>query len=195
FCTAARLTSAGFCSRFGKSGEGTSVVATDRLVFGRSFVSVCSLISRRGHGSQVHYVGHVRQNFRRIERSRRIDQSLPRMRWMRRIRENSLARMEGVGAFGRRRIGRTFGARRGFLFARHVEKRQIVDRSGPRQLRIVERRVAFCRSRKLRPGNQQKRHLEGGGRQNSAAGESAINPAIAKKIGQRNSTAQRGTLE
>src|SRR5882757_7407075 len=50
FCWDIRLTSAGFCSRFGKSGEGASVVATVFLVFGRSFLSVCSLISRRGRG-------------------------------------------------------------------------------------------------------------------------------------------------
>src|SRR5580692_541525 len=49
-CWAARLTSAGFCSRFGKSGEGASLVATVFFVFGRSFLSVCSLISRRGRG-------------------------------------------------------------------------------------------------------------------------------------------------
>src|SRR6202795_5354084 len=50
FCWAIRLTSAGFCSRFGKSGDGTSVVATVFFVFGRSFTSVRSLISRRGRG-------------------------------------------------------------------------------------------------------------------------------------------------
>src|SRR6266852_1887114 len=50
FCWLTRLTSAGFCSRFGKSGEATSVVATVFFVFGRSFLSVCSLISRRGRG-------------------------------------------------------------------------------------------------------------------------------------------------
>src|SRR5580692_9373456 len=49
-CWAARLTSAGFCSRFGKSGEGASLVATVFFVFGRSFLRVCSLISRRGRG-------------------------------------------------------------------------------------------------------------------------------------------------
>src|SRR5258708_6783235 len=50
FCWAIRLTSEGFCSRFGKSGEGTSVVATVFFVFGRSFLSVRSLISSRGRG-------------------------------------------------------------------------------------------------------------------------------------------------
>src|SRR5580700_909032 len=37
-------------SRFGKSGEGASLVATVFFVFGRSFLRVCSLISRRGRG-------------------------------------------------------------------------------------------------------------------------------------------------
>src|SRR5258708_7438862 len=50
FCWAIRLTSEGLCSRFGKSGEGTSVVATVFFVFGRSSLSVRSLISRRGRG-------------------------------------------------------------------------------------------------------------------------------------------------
>src|SRR6266478_1089317 len=99
------------------------------------------------------------------------------MRWADGIGEDALARMESVGAFGSQRlIG--FAAWAGFGFRSfHLHQRQISDRTGPGEYRVIECGVVAGGGE---PGerHQDKNEVPQGGGYQSAAGDAVLDPAL-----------------
>src|ERR1700731_1765068 len=102
------------------------------------------------------------------------------MRGMDGLCENSLPWMEGVGAFGRRRL--VFrGAENWFwLGGANLKQREIFDLPGPGELGVCERGIRF------RPGNLWKRHGQQSdvpkrSGKNCSARQLAIDPDIPEK--------------
>ena len=113
---------------------------------------------------------------------------------MYRVRENSLPRMERVGACGRRQLALR-GVRNHFwLRCANLEQRKILNLSGPGELRVCERGICF------RPGNLRKRHSNKSNvpercRENCAAWETAFDPDIFEKTGGEKILGEAGAAE
>ena len=142
-------------------------------------------LQARTHGAgqllELHDIGKVWKNLRRLRRSGGIDQRLARMRRMYGIGEDALARMKGVGALGRESL-RGFAARGRFGFgALHLHQRKIIDRAGPCELRVLERGIVERRGRKLRERHHDKDEVPQGGGNQGTAGNPPLDPAISKK--------------
>jgi len=100
------------------------------------------------------------------------------MVWVNGIGNDALARMEGVGAFGGKRLFR-FAARRGFGFGSfHFHQRKIGDWAGPGELGVIEFvKMSRCAG-EPRGRHDEKNDMPQRGSKDRAAGNAALNPAL-----------------
>ncbi len=137
--------------------------------------------SGNGRGLQLHDVGKIRQNFWRRGRRGGIDERLSRMGddcW---VGEDALARMEGVGAFGSEGIfWIAAGAWRRCFDAGKIQRRQIVDRAGPGELKIFQCGVFVGSCFQARPRQQAQHDVEEDSGNNCLASEAIGIPPVGK---------------
>src|SRR5271166_1717094 len=129
--------------------------------FGESlFVNFHSRLRRRFRGSKLDYVRHGRENFRGFGGRGCVDESLPRMGRVHRVGVDALARMKcfcRLGGIDLRllcfwgRLRSTFG---------NLQQREIVDRAGPGELRVVKHMIRWRSHRKFRPRRKKKGYMK-----------------------------------
>lgn len=106
---------------------------------------------------------------------------MTRMVWVNGIGNDALARMESVGAFGRKRLFR-FAARRGFGFRSfHFHQREIGDGAGPRELGLIEFVKMNRCAGEPRGRHDEKNDMPQGRGNDCAAGDFALDPAFFKE--------------
>src|SRR5437660_2834966 len=100
------------------------------------------------------------------------------MVWVNGIGNDALARMEGVGAFGGKRLFR-FAARRGFGFRSfHFHQGKIGDGAGPGKLGVIEFVKMSRGSGEARRRHDDENDVPQSGCKNCAAGDFALDPTL-----------------
>ncbi len=146
-------------------------------------------------GGKLDDVGHWGKEFRGFRWSGGIDQGLAGVRRVDRIRVDALARMVGVHTFlGGRRVRLRFWRRCG-LRAWNIEKRQVLDRARPGELRVVKSRIVPRNDRKVWPRENHEGDVQQGRSEDSAAGKAPLHAAISKDKSVGNGLRQMGALE
>src|SRR6266436_6466392 len=104
------------------------------------------------------------------------------MRWMHRIGDDALARMEGVGAFGGNRLGRVAAQNRLGLCRGNFESREVLDGAGPSELGIIKDGVAMNDCGEPGDRRYKKNDVPQRSGEDGAFGNAALDPAIAEIV-------------
>jgi len=101
---------------------------------------------------------------------------------MRRIRENSLARMKRIAIRRRRIVHIFFGRGDAGRSLGKVEKRQVLNRSRPGKLSVLESDNSFWRKRDIGPGDDKKYNVPKSGSGDCEIRDSLLDAAINEDI-------------